>query len=125
MDNSIKGAAEIAAALNWLKVETGSLACLGCEHESGCSIHGCAILRDAADALNELQRAAAPGWIGVNERLPERFVAVIVCREDGKVEAGQRDVKDWWKVYGTRTKRVIAWMPLPAPPRKDGGANDR
>lgn len=33
-------------ALNMLKVETGSLACLGCEYENHCSINGCAILRD-------------------------------------------------------------------------------
>lgn len=34
-------------ALNSLKVETGSLACLGCGYEHHCSTNGCAILRDA------------------------------------------------------------------------------
>lgn len=34
-------------ALNCLKVETGSLACLGCGYEHHCSTNGCAILRDA------------------------------------------------------------------------------
>lgn len=33
-------------ALNSLKVETGSLACLGCGYEHHCSTNGCAILRD-------------------------------------------------------------------------------
>ena len=30
-----------------LKVQTGSLACLGCGREHNCGIHGCAILREA------------------------------------------------------------------------------
>lgn len=36
---------ELCDALEKLRVETGSLACLGCGHEHNCSIHGCAILR--------------------------------------------------------------------------------
>ena len=37
--------------LKRLKVETGSLACLGCGHEHGCDVHGCAILREAAEEI--------------------------------------------------------------------------
>ena len=33
------------AALRRLKVETGSLACLGCGYAPSCGVHGCAILR--------------------------------------------------------------------------------
>ena len=33
--------------LHRLKVETGSLACLGCGREQSCGTHGCAILREA------------------------------------------------------------------------------
>ena len=33
--------------LSRLRVETGSLACLGCECERNCSTHGCRILREA------------------------------------------------------------------------------
>ena len=58
-----------------------------------------------------------PEWIPVTERLPEAFVPVIVCRDGAPgeriVEQGHKDVGDWWKVYGTRTKRVTHWMPLP------------
>lgn len=36
---------ELLAALRRLKVETGSLACMGCGYEHNCGIHGCAILR--------------------------------------------------------------------------------
>ena len=38
---------ELIASLRRLKVETGSLACLGCGREHNCGIHGCAILREA------------------------------------------------------------------------------
>lgn len=60
-------------------------------------------------------------WISVEDRLPQAFQPVIVCREKGKgeyiVEQGHKDVGDWWKVYGTRTKNVTHWMPMPEPPR--------
>ena len=57
-------------------------------------------------------------WISVKDRLPERFNRVLVCRENGKVEQGFRDVGDWWKIYGTRTKHITHWMPLPEPPEE-------
>lgn len=43
---------ELISALKQLKVETGSLACLGCGHADNCSIHGCAILRAAVDRIS-------------------------------------------------------------------------
>lgn len=43
---------ELIKALGQLKVQTGSLACLGCGHEHNCSVHGCAIIREAAKLLN-------------------------------------------------------------------------
>ena len=42
---------DLIRALEGLAVETGSLACLGCGREAGCSVHGCAILRSAARTL--------------------------------------------------------------------------
>lgn len=38
---------ELIDSLRRLKVQTGSLACLGCGREHNCGIHGCAILREA------------------------------------------------------------------------------
>ena len=35
-------------------MDTGSLVCLGCGHEHNCGVRGCAILREAADALERL-----------------------------------------------------------------------
>ena len=39
---------ELIEALGQLKVQTGSLVCLGCGHEHNCGVHGCAIMREAA-----------------------------------------------------------------------------
>lgn len=46
---------EIVKWLRSNKVETGSLLCLGCGHEHNCGIHGCAVMRAAADAMENLQ----------------------------------------------------------------------
>lgn len=42
---------ELINSLNRLKVQIGSLACLGCGHEHNCGTCGCAIIREAADKL--------------------------------------------------------------------------
>lgn len=47
---------ELIAALKRLKVETGSLACWGCGHEHNCSLHGCAILREAVAEIERIDR---------------------------------------------------------------------
>lgn len=45
---------QILAALRKMKVQTGSLICLGCGQEHNCGIHGCAIILAAIQEL-ELQ----------------------------------------------------------------------
>ena len=44
---------ELIKALQRLKVETESIACLGCGHEHNCGIHGCAIIREAVHRLDD------------------------------------------------------------------------
>lgn len=44
---------ELIKALQRLKVETESIACLGCGHERNCGIHGCTIIREAAEKLGD------------------------------------------------------------------------
>ena len=65
---------------------------------------------------------AAAGWISVQDKLPPLGQTVIVYREyawgEVKVEQGCRDLNGWWRVYGTRTKQITHWMPLPQPPQK-------
>lgn len=41
-------------ALRKLKVETGVFACMGCGYEHDCGIHGCAIMREAAERIEGL-----------------------------------------------------------------------
>ena len=48
---------ELIEALGRLKVQTGSLACLGCGHEHNCGLHGCAIMREAAVRLSLYEHA--------------------------------------------------------------------
>ena len=64
---------ELIMALQKLKVQTGSLACLGCGHEHNCGVHGCALIREAVTKLIEQN-----GWINPKEHLPERGVPVDV-----------------------------------------------
>lgn len=47
---------EIIKALRRIAVNTGTLNCLGCGYEHNCGVHGCRVLREAADRLDELQR---------------------------------------------------------------------
>lgn len=44
---------ELITALQRLKMGTGSIACLGCGYEHNCGIHGCAIIREAAEKLGD------------------------------------------------------------------------
>ena len=76
---------ELIRALNRLKVETGSLACLGCGHEHNCGIHGCAIIRGVADRLTAV--------LGEMERVKlERDMAV----EDLRVASIEGDMECNW-----------------------------
>lgn len=45
---------ELVTALRQLKVNTKSLACLGCGYENKCSTKGCRLIGIAADRLNEV-----------------------------------------------------------------------
>lgn len=53
---------ELIKALRSINVETGSLACLGCGYEHNCGIHGCAIMRAAADRLELSQRCRSGSY---------------------------------------------------------------
>ena len=51
--------ADLIQALKQIKVQTGGLICLGCGHEAGCGVHGCAVIREAAQRLEE-RRTKSP-----------------------------------------------------------------
>ena len=71
---------ELVNAIRRLKVETGSLACMGCGHEHNCGVSGCAVMRAAADRIAnqntniealqqeiEKLRAQVPRWMPLPE----------------------------------------------------------
>lgn len=61
----------LVSALRRLRVETGSIACLGCGLEHGCSVHGCAIIREAADLIEAIAVMIddAPYYVKTEEEL--------------------------------------------------------
>lgn len=54
---------ELIQALNRLKVQTGSLPCLGCGYEHNCSAKGCRILREAVKQLSTSRPAHEPSFL--------------------------------------------------------------
>lgn len=132
---------ELIKALRKLKVETGSLACWGCGHEHNCGIHGCRVMREAADlienqqnhiaALMQANDALRPRWIPVEERLPENGEKVLCWYEYFRYgeynrmyqtyDIGYQFGGSWGgEVARGHRAKVLAWMPLPKPPKKEG-----
>lgn len=123
---------ELKRALARLKVETGSLACLGCGYEHSCGVHGCAILNAALQTLEKSerqQRAAKPRWISTIERLPpaeERVLAVVngspgenITLVDALELAGYGP--DGWMLEAYpawKGAQVSYWAPLPDLPEE-------
>ena len=44
---------ELAERLRHISMDVGTLTCLGCGHEHNCGTSGCAVLQEAADALED------------------------------------------------------------------------
>ena len=68
-------------------METGSLSCLGCGHEHSCNVHGCAILREAADLIERLTAENADlrkelEWKGMVIALAQRKQAEAEAERD-------------------------------------------
>lgn len=115
------GQEALLAALRRMQVETGSLVCLGCRYEHDCGVHGCAILREAEEAL-----AKRSEWISVQDSLPtdERPVLTFVGYADDMI--GFQTVSTYfafdpephwqWDGLVRDRQRTLYWMPLPEPP---------
>ena len=112
-------------ALKRLRVETGSLACLGCGYEHSCATHGCAILRNAvghmeaalanydylsaltkqqSEDIQALERACAltpPNeWVSVEDALPPNMDDVLVVVQNNG---------ECWTVTGYYSKTSKVW----------------
>ena len=131
---------ELVSAIRRLKVETGSLACMGCGHEHNCGVSGCAVMREAADRIAnqsthivalqqeiEKLRGQLPRWIPVEERLPDHDELVLVIASgkpkenitlDGAIELATLYSDGWcletWPEWVGA--KVTHWMPLPTGP---------
>ena len=94
----------------------GKLACDGCFRHC-LTEPRLEILDDAAAALSRFM------WRDPETDPPPFNKRILVAREYIKgqpliVEQAYKDVGDWWRVYGTRVKKIVAWMPMPEPPVK-------
>lgn len=83
---------ELINSLKRLKVQTGSLACLGCGRENNCGIHGCAILRETIAFVEKklAGQVAAPDTKGdLLRRMTDRELAeeLFNFRFDGYAKA--------------------------------------
>lgn len=127
---------EILKQLRRSMVQTGSLACLGCGYEHSCSVHGCRIMREAADLIKKLTGRCARyaeeiavlqerrKWVPVTERLPEvwrndetaELVNYMIYSPDFGVDIGNyhAKAKKWFCMALPCT--VTHWMPLPDGP---------
>ena len=80
---------ELVNAIRRLKVETGSLACMGCGHEHNCGVSGCAVMREADDRIaNQSTHIAAlqqeiEKLRGQNKQLRE--AAALVTKESAEL----------------------------------------
>ena len=101
---------DLTAALRRMSVEIGSLVCLGCRHEHGCSVHGCAVLKEAADRIERSYRgtrthckpviAVAPdgSWTRyVSIKDAARIVGVNPAQISTACVTGQRCAGQYWK----------------------------
>ncbi len=109
---------ELVRALKKMSIETGGIICLGCGHEHGCGVHGCAVLKEAAKRT--LRGAKQPEgkegeeWISPEREIPPEGEEVLVLTQNKK---GIRNIdKGYWVIdhfIHRGTAWVIGWMKLP------------
>ena len=109
---------ELIKALRRMQIQTGGLMCMGCGHEHNCGIHGCAVIREAADMLTwfewldpEIEVPPDDGAVlgivnGVIDGIEHQNVVSLVCYDRG----------EWWMFDRPDIDaKVDWWMPLPEP----------
>ena len=123
---------KLCRALRRMKVETGSFACFGCGYEHSCGVRGCALIREAADRLEELEEKQR--WRRPWEDMPPEDEIVLVIA-DGRIKENVALIDavmmaSWSKAEGwilemfpeTETGFEIRyWMPLPEAQEQERG----
>lgn len=69
---------ELIKALRQMGALTGGLMCVGCGHEHNCGIHGCAIIKAAADAL-EAQAEEVEQLTKERDELKSDLLSICEC----------------------------------------------
>lgn len=110
---------DLIEALNRLKVQTGSLICLGCGLEHNCSTQGCRLIREAVEKLCAME------WIDTKVELPQDDVAVLTIVSGKPCEnitlvsvpcTGAYSESEGWMIdefLTWKNPQVSYWMPLP------------
>lgn len=111
--------ADLIKALDRLKVETGSIVCMGCGHEHNCTTQGCAIIRAAVEELKKMR------WIPVEEDLPTTYKTVLISYRDDYAHPQTAlgflsPANEFLSVpfVGSVMPSTTHWMPLPEPPEE-------
>ncbi|EPA0293266.1 DUF551 domain-containing protein [Enterobacter hormaechei] len=100
----------------WLSQQTGTI-----DVECGCVMTEVFFhwLRVAYEAGNS--PVIPDGWVACSERMPEQFVEVLVCTEDGsRYVAALNQSMNWDDGdFFDDIQYVTHWMPLPAAPQQE------
>lgn len=110
---------EIIERLRDMAVNTMGLACLGCGFEHGCSVHGCALLKEVAQILIDLQWRDAETElppegelvIAVVSGRPAEHIELVEAYQTARVYADEGWIIEEWPAWEAPT--VHRWMPIP------------
>lgn len=114
---------EIVASLRWLRPESGDFACESCGWENSCGVHGCRIVQEAADMLENdetydgVLRDAIEKWKKAYGTLREKHSALL--KQNGELRDAAAQVtrlaaeaaaeRDWISVT-ERLPEPMTWV---------------
>jgi hypothetical protein len=78
----------------------------------------------AAEVKNLPAVDAEPEWISVADRLPKKDGKYIVCTAKGSVYCTKFSIRYNPIFHTDMNTHITHWMPLPEPPKMDGGNTD-
>ena len=78
--------AELADALRKLATEAGPLVCLGCKYEHNYGIHGCDLMREAAERIKRIWREVEALSEGVRDGYVSAPDLIRVLREEYEID---------------------------------------
>ncbi len=76
---------------------------------------------DICSMLDDAPTVEMPGWISVQDRLPEKNVPVLVYEKHGYVYVDRLEAECAWQIAITPSIVITHWMPLPEPPEEVSG----